>query len=295
MKLFSFFGSLILLVCFSSCTPNFVPAMYLHDETYMSKPFLVSSDTTHNHKQSVHLSAKVTSNLSDIMVIGENVKVVSGMLQVHQAHSFRVFNIAYGLQAAGGIANVPTSVKGYYYTPKDSSKKTFQALGVRLEVGLKMPLNTTHFEWRALNFSFNHSHEFGNYLRFREKLASISYLNVSRGSNMYSWGLFTEFAWHFGKINPANSGDGLMLKLGYLNSNFMDNVYHSNMDELEKKQFRRKNNFTLTIGSQFDHWSVVYQTISSLDNPVFAIPILTGISHSLLVSTNLSTLLRKKK
>lgn len=278
------------LAVFSSCTRNFVPAMYLQDESYITKPFFADADSTVVHRQSVSVSGKLNASIGDLM--GATSETTSNMLQVHQAHSFRSFTLAYGVHGTVGRVTVPAPSNPQQYAPQDSGSKSFQALGARLELGLKAPTNTRYFEWRLLNFSFNYSHEMGNYLRFRQSLLPASDLSYSRGAGMYSWGIFTEFVWRFGRRKNANTTNGLALKIGGLSSNFMDIVYRPNIVEADKKRSKNEENMVFALSWRLRDWNITYQSISPLDFPV---PVLFGVAHGLQVSFNISDALQRGK
>ena len=273
----------------TSCTRHFLPAMYLHEDAYMSKPFLSPADSTTHYRQGVYVMGR--SGVSTQLSLGENdaTQISSNMLQIHQAHSFKQFNLAYGVQGTLGNADVPPPDEtAKQYTLQEAGNKSFQALGMRAEANYKAPFTGKHFELRVIGGSFGYTKELGKYLRFRQNLVPTKSLFYSRGDEMYAWGLHTEFCWKFGKRNPLNERNGMSVKFGYTKNyfpHFVKELNHSDILEIQE-------NMATSFVFVFKNVQIIYQTASDIDIPI---PVFAGVFHAFGVNFNLASLWDKPK
>lgn len=272
---------------FSACVRYFPPAMYLQGETYLSKPFL--PDSAAKYQQSLYVTGHLATSVAPSILMSNSTRINSGSLQIHQAHSFKFFNVAYGVLGSIGNAAVPPPfVQNRFvpYLPQDAGDKSFQALGLRFDINAKIPSNNANFEWRALGLSLGRFFEFGQYWKFRRDLAPSSFLYYSNSPNMYSWGLHTEFCWKYVGQNKRNA---IFWKIGYLQSIFMgfeNNIFSPDVENTDQS---RQRNIHSTFVYRIKNFEVSYHT------HFFPFPLLAGLGQSVSLSANLSGLLGKKK
>lgn len=293
----------ILILCGTigtSCTPFFAPAMYMQGETYMSKPFLPTNDSTKNYAEAVYLNAHLGESITP-SPFGNTINyALSGSLQVHQAHSFKYLNLAYGVHTTVGAVRIPPPEpinRTFYYLPEDAGNKSFQAVGGRFEVNIKLSENVFYsseqLEIRPLGFFVNYSREFGQYWKFRERFArnATPALNYSGSPVMYSWGITTEYCWLYGRNNPKNKGLGFFYKMNYIQSHFPKFTNNSDFDRggLRTVGEAIERDFASIFVFKLKSFDIVYQMIFS------PLPLFGSKAHSLSVSGNLSELRRNHK
>lgn len=283
---------LLILVFSSSCVRYFAPAMTMHDETYTAKPFLSPRDTLQKYIQNVYASANLCLNSQIALFQEAPNSTESIMAQIHHAHSFRYFNLAYAVQGTIGRHEVPpppaptNSNPTSQYPIQEQGYKGFQALGARFEANVKAPFTGHYFEWRALGFTYNYSKEFGNYLAFRRRLNPTSGLFYSTDSDIFSWGLNSEFYWQMGKRNPNLKNYGIGFKVGYFSTRY-EALQASGTTTNERNIRHHGWVNTLHFNSKKYHFSYQMCFLSNV--------VISGISHKLQFTTNLSALVGKKK
>lgn len=283
-KIVYFLISISIIGSTTACTRFFLPANYMHDEVYTSKPFLSPADSAHTYRQGLYATGRLaTSTMLSLNDQGKT-QTTAGMLQIHHAHSFRLFNLAYGMQGSLGSVKIPApDAQKMQYPIQAQGNKNFTTLGGRIEGNVKAPFTGKFFEWRMVGFSLNYSKEFGQYRRFLQNLVPSEGLSYANSDKIFTWGINTEFCWQFGKKTPANAQNGIAFRIGYLKSrfdNFIDGL------NTTKGTYQRENiSFALVMKAK--NLQFMYQTVSDSEVPI---PIFAGVFHSFGVNFNLLSL-----
>jgi len=169
-------------VLFTSCSRVYSPALYHQDIVYQPKP--TSFDA---QKQATYVSAGLNTYTNSSF----NDAVVSGQLNLSQGYVFDNFNVAYGaFGALGDYQNGSSDTKSASYF-KD---KFFGAVGGRASVNAFVHSDRMDFRFIGVEAAF--SHEFGDYLSYRQMLQRIGGFYVDPRTDLFSIGLTTEVIFH---------------------------------------------------------------------------------------------------
>jgi hypothetical protein len=277
----------------SSCTHYFAPAMYLQGETYMSKPFLPTDSTSNQkYKQSIYASAQIAGAITPSGFVSNPMKSYVGTLQIHQAHAFKMANLAYGVYGGLGQVFVPAPTPTgtiFPYLPQEAGKKGFGALGFRAEGNFTLPTSHKDFVWRVLGFHFNYSREFGKYWQFRESLVPFESVFVSRSQNMYSWGVNTEICLRrTNYVKEKRINWGVFLKLAYIQSHFP--MFENGRDRFGNLlDFSIRRDFSFAFIMRHPYFDIAYQNFFN------GFPLFGSMADALSLQINLSAITQKKK
>src|ERR1700761_5874255 len=145
---------IILIILFSatitSCTHQFVPALYHQDVAYQPKP--ASFDTA-------KVQTYVAGGLNYYLSPQYSDLLVSGQLNLSQGVTFKNANLAYGaFGVAGNYSNGYSNSDG---SIANFTNKFFGGVGGRVSGDLYV--NSGRFDFRYIGFEAIYSHEFGAY------------------------------------------------------------------------------------------------------------------------------------
>jgi hypothetical protein len=201
-----------LAVLLSSCTRVYSPALYHQDIVYQPKPTSFDKE-----KAASYISAGsniyTNSSLNDV--------IVSGQLNLSQGYVFDNFNVAYGaFGALGDYQNGSSDTKAAAYF-KD---KFFGAVGGRASVNAFVHSDRVDFRFIGMEAAF--SHEFGDYLSYRQMLQQIGGFYVDPRADLFTIGLTTEVIFH--NRNNTDFQHGIRGFLGTtLGHNNLNDTYYA--------------------------------------------------------------------
>jgi len=191
-------GAVLLL---SSCSQVYTPALFHQDIAYMPKPASFDKESTANYV-SAGLNMHSNSTYNDVLI--------SGQLNLGRAHTFQNFNVAYG--AFGSIGDYQNG-EDDTTKPNYFRSKYFGAVGGRFSANFYV--NNDRVDFRFIGVEAAYSHEFGDYVNFRQTLVNQPGYYVDPRNNLFSMGLTTEVLFH--NQNNTDFQHGIR---GYLGTTF---------------------------------------------------------------------------
>lgn len=123
-----------------------------------------------------------------------------GMLNINRAHTFKTFNVAYGLFGYLGTAKKDGGESAAKY-PDDYLQpfnKSISGVGLRISTGFHHTSQNGNTDFRYLNWENAISTESGAYADFRKQIYDSkipNYVAVSNRSVIWTTGISTEVIW----------------------------------------------------------------------------------------------------
>jgi len=171
---------------------------------------------------------------------------------LHRAHNLGSFQAWYEAQfTLGGYDVKPHQVSQYNSATfnvsainANAGNKFYGAWGAAGGINVVVPFREGG-EWRALGTELYYNNEFGDYLRFRQKLPPGTVNNITRNRDYWSMGFFTEV------IGKMRNSHALGYKMGFVAA----------LKEL-KKDNEAGHDFTPGYFSQTFHYTWQRSTVS---------------------------------
>ncbi|MEO6523220.1 MAG: hypothetical protein ABIN91_16170 [Mucilaginibacter sp.] len=211
----AFFAVVVIL---TGCSDHYyAPVMYRNSASYMNKP--MSTDSV---KSSTYISLGASTgngvNFKDEFYLGR--------IDLHEAHTFSNFNLAYGIYAFGGTYDNTSMAKTdpYYF-----DSKAFYGFGAKLSGSFYTAMND-HVDFRIIGFEFSYSNESGDYANFRNAVKTLPSYRIYDKNDVLNAGLTSEVIWK----SPSGIKHALR---GYLGTYFGPDLlnYSDYNDNLRQK------------------------------------------------------------
>jgi hypothetical protein len=199
MRNLTLFLILLFTAIISSCTHQFVPALYHQDVAYQPKPASFDSAKFQTYA-SGGANYYLNPQYSDLLV--------SGQLNLSQGVTFKNVNLAYGAFGVAGDYNNGSVSNGP--SIGNWSDKFFGAVGGRASADLYV--NSGRFDFRYLGVEAIYSHEFGDYANFRQQIIGNPGFDDDPRTNLLTLGATTELIFH--NYNDTNFENGIRVFLG---------------------------------------------------------------------------------
>ena len=222
MKLKLLIPSGLILLVISACSRVYSPALYHQDIAYQPKPTSFDKSAVATYA-SVGLNNYTGVNYTDFLT--------SGQVNLSQGFKFDNFNIAYGAFGVFGDYQYSGSKTDANYF----SDKFFGAVGGRFSANAFVTDGNVDFRFIGLETAF--SHEFGDYVSYRQELFKRGGYFVDPRTDLFTIGLTTEVIFH--SRNNTGIQHGLRGFLGttlghndlsdtyYTNDNFNERFFHN--------------------------------------------------------------------
>ena len=222
MKLKLLIPSGLILLVISACSRVYSPALYRQDVAYQPKPTSFDKSAVATYA-SVGLNNYTGVNYTDFLT--------SGQVNLSQGFKFDNFNIAYGAFGVFGDYQYSGSKTDANYF----SDKFFGAVGGRFSANAFVTDGNVDFRFIGLETAF--SHEFGDYVSYRQELFKRGGYFVDPRTDLFTIGLTTEVIFH--SRNNTGIQHGLRGFLGttlghndlsdtyYTNDNFNERFFHN--------------------------------------------------------------------
>jgi len=195
----------------------------LHTNTAIYKPLPAQTDS---QKTATYASAS-------LMVGSANDRGADGVtglyINLHQARTAGPVQFFYGISASAGTYHVKQP-DGYWFgnNPLDTifiganaGTKFTGSYGVFGGV-FYVPLVVSRFEWRVVGIEASHYGEYGQYLRFRQKLSDSTANGYMSKASFTSFGLATEFLFKTRRQTKI----GFRLSYGYTPAKILNGYYN---------------------------------------------------------------------
>lgn len=256
MKHFPYLVLLLAILFLSSCTRYLFPSSAGHDVVYQPKPMVADS---------VKSKFNITGGLAGTDGIHDEGNVTLGYLSLTQAHTFKDFNLSYGLLGYFGKVS-----KTYVsQNPKESNfveippfNKSTSGLGIHTSIGYHITSDRGNTDYRIINWENAVTREFGEYLDFRNQLyGDLTYkrLMVSRNKLLWTTGLSTEIIFHHRKDKEIKHAFKLFLGFSpNLEKSFDNKIKTANYASNDLEVGR--GNFQLTYFFSFKQFNLTTQT-----------------------------------
>lgn len=181
--------SLLLIILSSSCRTYLSPALPGNNMGYLPRPMEADSVKSLTHASASFAGASSPGNGS--------ISFELGMLNINRAHTFKGFNIAYGVFGYMGSAEntYPDNVNDTKSDYPPAFNKTMYGFGLRTSIGLHSMSANGNTDFRFINWENSLSAESGAYADFREEIYSgkvYNYAGVSNRKRFWTTGLSTE-------------------------------------------------------------------------------------------------------
>jgi len=188
-KINTLFFSLLLIILSSSCRTYLTPALPGNNMGYLPRPMEADSVKSLTHAAASFAGASSPGN--------GRISFELGMLNVNRAHTFKGFNIAYGVFGYVGSAenNYPDNVKDTKADYPPAFKKNMYGFGLRTSIGFHSTSASGNTDFRFINWENSLSTESGAYADFREEIYNgkvYNYAGVSNKKIFWTTGLSTE-------------------------------------------------------------------------------------------------------
>jgi hypothetical protein len=226
IKIFFLLG--IITAVYSSCIVhapqaqvfNYGHPAFSNDIAYQPKP--MSSDSVHH---ATYISGSYVQGSAPNGKNG-NDQLYSGQLNIGQAYTFNDFNLAYG--AFGSLGSYSNQTNNSETNPNYFYSKTFGDVGGRFSANAF--ITTGRVDIRLIGFEMAYTHEFGDYLAFRNSINGDQNFFVNTRSDLVTMGGSTEIDWRSAG-HPWEFGVRLFIgqSLGdnrYKNPNALTDVYY---------------------------------------------------------------------
>lgn len=214
MKPFALYCSLLTLL--ASCSQKAIYQSPVHLKTSTYKPIPLKSEGIPSATYAGISLAAGGSNHQ----YHDDIYNITGTF--HRSHNFGSFQATYGANVLLGSYHVnayqpldsPTRFNSQAFDRlainERSGGKFFGAWGVNGSINVVAPIGMG--EWRIFGAEASWTNEFGDYLRFRQKLPHGTATYVDRQQNFFTYGIFTDM------IFELNSTQSLGFKLALLGS-----------------------------------------------------------------------------
>ncbi|SES05148.1 hypothetical protein SAMN04488023_12817 [Pedobacter rhizosphaerae] len=178
-----------MIAVLSSCSTFLTTAVPGSNIGYMPKPMVADS---------IHTLTSITGSFAGGSSPG--IAFEMGMLNLSAAHTFKNFNIGYGLFGYAGKAEGGTDLQ----TAEDREqylnnfKKNYAGAGLQFSIGLHNTSENGNTDFRYLSFQNSFSFENGPYTDFRRNTFNgkiPTYVAVTDRSFIWTTGLSTEIIW----------------------------------------------------------------------------------------------------
>lgn len=186
------FSSLLLIVLFSSCRTYLTPALLGNNIGYLARPMEADSVKSFTHVTASYAGAASPDN--------GRITFEIGMLNINRAHTFKGFNIAYGV--FGYLGNAENSYPdNFHVDPLEyppAFHKNIYGFGLRSSIGLHHTSANGNTDFRFINWENAISTEKGAYADFRDQVYNsriYDYVGVSNKKILWTTGLSTEVIW----------------------------------------------------------------------------------------------------
>lgn len=183
------FSFLLLAILFSSCRTYITPGLLGNNMGYLQRPMEADSIKSLTHASASYAGASSPGN--------GRVTFELGMLNINRAHTFKGFNIAYGIFGYLGAAEntYPENVQNAQADYPPSFSKKMHGFGLRTSIGFHNKSANGNTDFRFINWENSLSTESGAYADFREEIYNgkvYSYAGVSNRKRLWTTGLSTE-------------------------------------------------------------------------------------------------------
>jgi len=191
IKLKSLFCGLCALGFLSSCSTYLTPASPGSNLGYLPKAMVVDSIKT---------LTSISASLAGGSSPDAKVSYEMGMINISAAHTFKEFNIGYGLFGYTGKAENSSTTNSLKY-PEDylpQFKKNYFGAGLRFSAGLHSTSENGNTDFRYINFENAVNFENGPYTDFRRQIYRgfvPNYVAVTDRSLIWTTGLSSEIIW----------------------------------------------------------------------------------------------------
>ncbi|SFA37872.1 hypothetical protein SAMN04488511_10148 [Pedobacter suwonensis] len=183
------FSFLLIVFLSSSCRTYLSPALPGNNMGYLPRQMEADSIKSLTHASASYAGASSPGNGS--------VSFEMGMLNINRAHTFKGFNVAYGVMGYLGNAehlysNNRNDANGDY--PPAFNKKMY-GFGLRTSVGFHSTSINGNTDFRFINWENALSTENGAYADFRDEIYNgkvYNYAGVSNRKRFWTTGLSTE-------------------------------------------------------------------------------------------------------
>ena len=191
MKITALASFLLAAIIFSSCTTYLTPAILGNNIAYLPKSMVADS-----LKSLTSISGSYAAGISPDGDIGFEM----GIANISRAHTFKDFNIAYGMYGYIGTASnakrETSHEEALKYLP--SFKKSTSGVGFRLTTGFSHTSANGNTDFRYFNLENAISIESGAYTNFREQIYNSElpyYVAVTNRRILWTTGASTELIW----------------------------------------------------------------------------------------------------
>ena len=183
MSLKLLFAVCCIMSLLASCSHDYEPALYHQDIVYMPKP--ASFDSV---KSATYISGAYSDNFNS----NGSDNLVSGQLNISEGHTFKYFNLAYGVFATYGKyenQTVGPKAPAAYFT-----NKYYGAVGAR--VAGSTYFKSHNIDFRIIGFEAAYSSEYGAYAGYRDYLKQLPNFYVDNRTYLFSIGATSEIVFH---------------------------------------------------------------------------------------------------
>ncbi|HTK21759.1 MAG TPA: hypothetical protein VL442_19715 [Mucilaginibacter sp.] len=185
LKLLLPFGLILLII--SACSHVYAPALYHQDIAYQPKPSSFDAKSSQTY---------VSAGLNNYAGVNWTDFLTSGQVNLSQGYRFDNFNVAYGAFGVFGDYQYSGSKEDANYF----TDKFFGAVGGRFSANAFVTSGNTDFRFIGVEMAY--SHEFGDYLSYRQELFRRGGYFVDPRTDLYTVGLTMEVLFH----SKNNSG-----------------------------------------------------------------------------------------
>jgi len=172
----------------SSClsTSYYIPAAAGSDITYLPKPMESDSLKVKNY---------ISAGVSGVSLPQNTGNIDLGFLNVSRGHTFKNFNVAYGIYGFAGQASYDSEFNNRNATAELNGKSIYGG-GLRSSIGFYD--NAGSAEFRIISWDNSVSFESGSYATFRQEMYNLNASNIisSTKNSLYTTGISTEIIWH---------------------------------------------------------------------------------------------------
>ena len=193
----------------SSCRTYLTPAILGSNMVYMPRP--MASDSI---KKSLNVSGSYAASISPGKIIGFQM----GMLNVSRSHTFKSFNLSYGLFGYLGEATFNSNLSAESYPQGadilSSFNKTISGIGLRTTAGFHLTSSNGKTDFRIINWENSISTESGAYADFRQQVYNNNVYRRTYASNkntLWTTGFSTEIISALRENNEVKLGVKLFI------------------------------------------------------------------------------------
>lgn len=184
IKLLLYLSSIALFI--SSCASKsfYIPAAAGNDISYLPKP--MESD-------SIKVKNYISASLSGVSLPRNTGNIDLGFLNISRGHTFKNFNVAYGIYGFAGQASYDQEFNN---GKAELNGKGIYGGGLRSSIGFYD--NAGNAEFRIISWDNSLSFENGSYATFRQEMYNLHASNIisSTKNSLYTTGISSEIIWH---------------------------------------------------------------------------------------------------